>query len=150
MENHTKAEKAKIVSQVDQIRRDQKLSIKKACKEVGISAPSYYKWKRESLCQEGIKNEFNVEKEAIPKGVVASKINDSDQKKILEIKASFHYMGVKQLRQHLIRNHKLKYSERQIRQLLETNKVPKIKSSFAPQPVRRLERDLPNEMWQTV
>ena len=149
MENHTKAEKAKIVSQVDQIRRDQKLSIKKACKEVGISAPSYYKWKRESLCQEGIKNEFNVEKEAIPKGVVASKINDSDQKKILEIKASFHYMGVKQLRQHLIRNHKLKYSERQIRQLLESNKVPKIKSSFAPQPVRRFERDLPNEMWQT-
>ena len=150
MKNHTTAEKAKLVSQVDQLRRDQKLSIKIACKEVGISDPSYYKWKRESLCQEGTKNEFCIEKPTIPKGVVASKVKSEDQDKIIEIKTSFPYMGVKQLRQHLIRNHKLKYSERQIRQLLETNKVPKIKSSFAPQPVRRLERDLPNEMWQTV
>ena len=149
MKNHTTAEKAKLVSQVDQLRRDQKLSIKKACKEVGISDPSYYKWKQESLCQGETKNESKAKEETIPKGVVASKIKSEDQDKILEIKASFPYMGVKQLRQHLIRNHKLKYSERQIRQLLETNKVPKIKSSFAPQPVRRFERDLPNEMWQT-
>ena len=86
--------------------------------------------------------------EETPKVVVATKIDISDQKKILEIKASFPHMGVKQFRQHLIRNHKIRYSERQIRQFLQKEEVPSIKSSFAPQPLRRFERELSNEMWK--
>ena len=147
--HHTKSEKEVILSRVDKIRKNQGISIKKAFQEIGIGEASYYKWKKEGTISPEKKEDSDpgVDEET-PKVVVATKIDISDQKKILEIKASFPHMGVKQLRQHLIRNHKIRYSERQIRQFLQKEEVPSIKSSFAPQPLRRFERELSNEMWQ--
>ncbi len=78
----------------------------------------------------------------------ATKVKPEGIKKIIQVKSSFPHMGVKQLRQYLIRHHKLVYSERQVRQLLESYEVPKLKTTYPAQPVRRFERDSANEMWQ--
>ena len=148
MKKHTLSEKKELLKQIDDLRSEKGLTIQKACTQVGICNVSYYNWKRQvNLKPEEVALGTEEPLEG-PKPLPPSKIQDDDQRKILEIKASFPHMGVKQLRQHLIRNHKLTYSERQVRQLLKSEGVPQIRPAHNPQPVRRFERDQPNEMWQ--
>ncbi len=150
--HRTDEERIDVISNIQDIRSRERLTIKKACAKVGISDVTFYDWNRR-LGDRVPKQEKPIQKEEFGKNplctVPSTKINEEDQEGILEIKASFPHMGVKQLRQHLIRNHKITYSERQLRQFLETQGVPKLRSAFPPQPLRRFERDLPNEMWQT-
>ncbi len=151
-------EKIELVNKVEEYRQ-KGLTVRNACLKLNISDCSFYQWKKQSEVQVAIlssssqssghhKEETREEEVQTIQPTKASKIKLDDQDRILEIKGMFPHMGVKQLRQHLIRNHKLIYSERQIRQFLETAGVPKLKTAYPPQPVRRFERDLPNEMWQ--
>ena len=148
----TDEERKRLVVAVDTLRSDHSLTIKAACKAEGLSDVSYYAWKKRLNIKSSVPkngdqgNVTGSDQRLVP--TVPTKITPEDQPRILEIKAMFPHMGVKQLRQHLIRNHKLVYSERQIRQFLEQQGVPKLKTAYPPQPVRRFERDLPNEMWQ--
>ena len=148
MRVHTNEEKKEMINKVFQLRRSEGLTIKSACKKAGVSDASYYKWKKQINNDVKEADHPESEKSDVPSSPPATKIRDEDRGKILEVKACFPHMGVKQLRQHLKRNHKLIYSERQIRQFLKTEEVPSLRSVFPPQPVRRFERDLPNEMWQ--
>ena len=150
--HRTDEERIEVISNIQNIRSREGITIKKACAKAGISDVTYYDWKRK-LGNRVPKVDKPTKKEEFGKkplcAIPSTKINEEDQESILEIKASFPHMGVKQLRQHLIRNHKITYSDRQLRQFLETQGVPKLRSAFPPQPLRRFERDLPNEMWQT-
>lgn len=149
----TDEERILIVRKVDNMVRNKGLSVDKACQAVGISDASYYNW-RKKLCRtntvRNAKSQSAVGNKAFktPAPVGSTKIGDGDGKKILEVKAAFPHMGAKQLRQYLIRNHKIIYSFRQIRKFLEINRVPRLRVAFDPQPVRRFERDMANEMWQ--
>ena len=155
MKKHTVKEKIDLVKQVDAFRLEG-FKVKGACKKAGVSDVSYYLWRKESSENAGVAGPENPREQKEepehlldpPKPLPASKIKEEDQTKVLEIKACFPHMGVKQLRQHLIRNHKITYSERQIRQLLKKEGVPQIRPAFEPKPVRRFEREQPNEMWQ--
>jgi len=147
MKKRSDDEKQKLVAQVGQLRTSKGLSIKVICKNLGISVVSYYNWKNR-IGFANCKDELESATPGFPAVVKATKVQPEDQIKILEVKAQFPHMGVKQLRQFLIRNHKLVYSERQIRQFLKAENVPSLKSAFPDQPIRRFERDLSNEMWQ--
>ena len=155
MKKHTIQEKNDLVKQVDALRLEG-FKVKGACKKAGVSDVSYYLWRKESSdnTKAVVVASDDPETQELsgplehPRPLPPSRIQEEDQKKILEIKASFPHMGVKQLRQHLIRNHKITYSERQIRQLLKREGVPQIRPAFEPKPLRRFERDQPNEMWQ--
>jgi transposase-like protein len=153
MKRYTPAEKQKLVAQIDHYRKSG-LQVKAACEKAGISDVSYYLWKSQFKLKDDTTSEVKPETDALVeerfpvKLKPASKIREEDQTLVLEIKASFPHMGVKQLRQHLIRNHKITYSERQIRQLLEKRNVPKIRAAHENKGIRRFERDQPNEMWQ--
>ncbi|MBF0279887.1 MAG: transposase [SAR324 cluster bacterium] len=140
-------EKRELIAQVGQLRTSDGLSIKAICKNLGISVVSYYNWKKQ-IGFSGGKEEYEAAAQGIPGVIAATRIQLEDRIKILEVKAQFPHMGVKQLRQYLIRNNKLVYSERQIRQFLKAENVPSLKSAFPNQPLRRFERDLSNEMWQ--
>ena len=148
----TDEERKLLVVAVDKLRTENSLTIKAACKAEGISDVSYYVWKKKLDITSPIHKKVSQNTETVAEQrlgpTVPTKIKPEDQPRILEIKAMFPHMGVKQLRQHLIRNHKLIYSERQIRQFFEQQGVPKLKTAYPPQPIRRFERDLPNEMWQ--
>lgn len=154
--NRSDEEKLKIVNEIIEYRQ-KGLTIQKACQKVGISDCSFYQWKKQLVTETAgnpdksvvhLNHKSQKDNRQVIGPVKATKIKAEDRERILEIKSSFPHMGVKQLRQHLIRNHKLIYSERQIRQFLESEGVPKMKTAFPPQPVRRFERDQPNEMWQ--
>ena len=148
MKKRSESEKRKIVGEINRLRLKSGCTLQSACKKSGISTVSYYNWKKQGATTFVQAQKTSHEAFAIPKILSQSKIKRDDQKRILEIKASFPHMGVKQLRQHLIRNHKITYSERQIRQLLKREGVPLIRPAHEPQPLRRFERDQPNEMWQ--
>jgi transposase InsO family protein len=149
----TDEERFRVIKDVEKVAKDKGLTILKACDVVGISNGSYYTW-RKKLVQSSSGQEATCASSAAttviaePRVIPATKISEADGNKILEIKATFPHMGVKQLRLYLIRNHKMTYSFRQIRQFLEFHHVPKLKTAFPPQPVRRFERDTANEMWQ--
>jgi len=143
--SRTNKDRAALIGQIEATRKEKGVTVAEACAKAGISTVTYYQWKKKLLKGELSDNESSPE--LVPKP--ASKIGEEEGNKILEIKACFPHMGVKQLRQYMIRNHKIHHSERQVRQFLEYHGVPKLKSAFPPQPVRRFERDLPNEMWQT-
>ena len=77
--HHTKSEKEVILSRVDKIRKNQGISIKKACQEIGIGEASYYKWKKEGTISPEKKEDSDpgVDEET-PKVVLATKIDISD------------------------------------------------------------------------
>jgi transposase InsO family protein len=149
---YTEKEKIQLILKTQALHTDEGITIRVACSRVGISDCTFYNWKkklRDRLPKISVPSEKEKPKIGEPRATPPTKIKKEDQEGILEIKASFPHMGVKQLRQHLIRNHKITYSERQIRQFFESQGVPKLRAAFPPQPLRRFERDLPNEMWQT-
>ena len=149
--HRSEAEKIQMILRIQTLNSNDNINIKKACSTVGISDVTYYSWKRklsDKLPEVRKTSEDNKSDPAVLRATPPTKIKKEDQSNILEIKAMFPHMGVKQLRQHLIRNHKITYSERQIRQFFKSQGVPKLRSAFPPQPLRRFERDLPNEMWQ--
>ena len=142
----TDTERKQKLEQVQAVRRQQGVTIVQACAQVDVSEASYYQWRKKFKTP---KSDVNPKKQGeAPRAVQASKIDTDDGKKILEVKAMFPHMGTKQLRLYLIKNHKITYSFRQIRQFLEFHDVPKMKAAFPPQPVRRFERNMANEMWQ--
>lgn len=132
------------IEQVNQLRENESLNTRQACQKAGVSDGSYYVWKKKFQNPEET-DRLEGNSPCQPK---ATKIKEEDGYKILEVKAMFPHMGAKQLRLYLIRNHKITYSFRQIRQFLEIHQVPKLKPAFPPQPLRRFERDTANEMWQ--
>jgi putative transposase len=148
----TEAERIRLIEVIQATAKRKQISIRSACLEIGITDSSYYNWLKrlntggdpgkpsDETVSEGLKTDLQP--------APATKINDEDGQKILEVKAAFPHMGGKQLRQHLIRNYKIIYSFRQIRQFLEANRVPKLKAAYEPKPIRRFERDTANEMWQ--
>ncbi len=142
----TDFERKKKLEAIQNLRKSDRLSIEEACAKVGISMSSYYKWKKK-FAPIGLKKTREDEVD-LPKRIPETKISEEDGNKILEVKATFPHMGTKQLRLYMIRNHKITYSFRQVRQFLELHQVPKLKSVFPPQPCRRFERDKANEMWQ--
>lgn len=148
----TDAERIKLIEVIQKTAKRKQISIRKACLEAGITDSSYYNWlKRLKLKPESARpfvDERSEKRAESLKPAPASRISEADGQKILEVKAAFPHMGSKQLRLHLIRNYKITYSFRQIRQFLEINRVPKLRAAFDPQPVRRFERDTANEMWQ--
>ena len=142
----TDEERKLLLKKIEKLRSEEGLSIHLACGKVGISEPSFYAWRKKFQNSENKKPKGD--RADYPKRTPPTKIPEEDGKRILEIKAMYPHMGTKQLRLHLIRNYKITYSFRQVRQFLEYHDVPKIKTAFPPQPVRRFERDQANEMWQ--
>lgn len=144
--NYSDEERKTILKKVEQTYNSSKnISIKEACKKVGITDSTYYNWRQrlKNYIERNSSQKYSNDKSK--KSVIEPEV----EQKVISLKEDKPFLGFKKISKQMAYSFGIKISSRKVKQILEKNDLAE---TNAPRPKkkkhnRRFERLSRNEMW---